>query len=473
MSIIGRKNEMNYLSSCLESGRPEFLVLYGRRRVGNTYLIKEYFGSRFSFYATGVSNLKTKDQLRLFNEALIQHGSGVKSVPKDWFEAFSRLKMVLEDPKAVRDAASGRRVVFLDELPWMDTARSNFKSALDYFWNSWASSQSDLFLIVCGSATSWIIENIFSDRGGFYNRITRQIHLMPFTLKECEELFAANGIVMSRRKIIESYMVFGGIPYYLNCFDRRLSLAQNIDELLFKEGGQLHYEYERLFRSLFRNSEKHIAIIEAIAEKKSGITRVELAKIDRIGDGEPLTKALGELEQCGFIRKYKNYTKKKQGFFFQVIDPFILFALSYLKDQDSYSWMAYINSPGYYAWCGNAFEIVCLNHIYQMKAALGVSGVVSAEYAWRSRVSEPGVQIDLLIDRKDDVINLCEMKYTVGEFSIDASYERNLMNKLMVFQQETGTDKSLHLTLVSANGLKANAHSGIVQNVITGDDMFI
>ena len=296
MSIIGRKNEMNYLSSCLESGRPEFLVLYGRRRVGKTYLIKEYFGSRFSFYATGVSNLKTKDQLRLFNEALIQHGSGVKSVPKDWFEAFSRLKMVLEDPKAVRDAASGRRVVFLDELPWMDTARSNFKSALDYFWNSWASSQSDLFLIVCGSATSWIIENIFSDRGGFYNRITRQIHLMPFTLKECEELFAANGIVMSRRKIIESYMVFGGIPYYLNCFDRRLSLAQNIDELLFKEGGQLHYEYERLFRSLFRNSEKHIAIIEAIAEKKSGITRVELAKIDRIGDGEPLTKALGELE---------------------------------------------------------------------------------------------------------------------------------------------------------------------------------
>lgn len=472
MRLIGRKKEMDTLERTLQSGKPEFLVVYGRRRVGKTYLIREYFGNRFSFYSTGVSGKKTREQLKIFHEALSAYGDTEKKAPCDWIEAFSRLRKLLEAEQTYRERLSGRRIVFLDELPWMDTVRSDFKSALDYFWNSWGSAQKDLVLIVCGSATSWILDNIIKSRGGFYNRITRQMHLLPFSLKECEELSTANGLNMTRRQLIESYMVFGGIPYYMNLFDRRLSLAQNIEELCFSENGELYFEHERLFQSLFRHSEKHLAIIREMGRKREGITRVELAACKNIGDGEPLTKALAELEQCGFIRRYKNYSKPKQGQFYQIIDPFILFCMNFLQERKILSWEMFLNTPGYYAWSGNAFETVCLNHIPQIKKTLGISGIESAEYAFRSQKAVPGAQIDLLIDRRDDVINICEMKYTQKEFCIDQAYERNLVNKREAFREETGTKKALHLTLITANGLLKNAYAGIVQREITGDDLF-
>ena len=266
MKIVGRKREKDILMQCLKSKRPEFAVVYGRRRVGKTYLIREYFNKRFSFYSTGLTDEKTKGQLRAFNESLLLYGSTDKEAPKDWFEAFSRLRVLLCSEKVYREPIGGKRVIFLDELPWMDTARSDFKSALDYFWNSWASAQEDIVLIVCGSATSWIINNLLTSRKGFHNRVTRRIQLLPFSLAECEELFELNDVVMTRNQMIESYMVFGGIPLYMNLFDSRLSLAQNINELCFKEYGELHNEYDNLFYSLFDKPEKHMAIIEALIE---------------------------------------------------------------------------------------------------------------------------------------------------------------------------------------------------------------
>ena len=469
MKIIGRLQEQQRLLDCLESKRPEFLVVYGRRRVGKTYLIKEYFNDTFSFYATGVAKLNTKGQLRAFSDSLRQYGDTEKKMPKDWFEAFSRLRMLLEKETVFRDSFSNKRIVFLDEVPWMATARSDFESALDYFWNSWASSQSDILFIICGSATSWIIEHVLNNTGGLYNRVTKQIRLLPFTLKECQELYEMNGIHMSFTQVIESYMVFGGIPYYINYFDKRLSLAQNIDVLCFSENGQLHYEYNNLFQSLFKNAQKHVQIIEAISKKRAGILRTELSDIPEIGDGELLTKALKELEQCGFIRKYKNFVKNKSGYYYQVIDPFILFHLNFLKEQKFNSWLSYINTPSYYAWTGLSFEIVCLNHIPQIKTILGISGVESMEYAWRGKENE--AQIDLLIDRRDGVINICEMKYTTEPFSIDATYEKNLNHKIYSFQEETKTKKSVHLTMICANGLKHTAYSNIVLNEINGTDL--
>lgn len=471
--MIGRKKEQDILNRALHASRAEFMVVYGRRRVGKTYLIKEYFNHNFSFYATGLSNAKTKEQLKVFGGSLKEYGDSEKNIPRDWYEAFLRLKQLLQRDQVKRDPVCGKRVVFLDELPWMDTARSDFKSALEYFWNSWASDQTDLLLIVCGSATSWIIENLLGNRGGFYNRITCRIHLLPFTLGECEAFYLANGIRMSRQQMIESYMIFGGIPYYLNCLDKRLSLAQNVDELLFNQSGQLYFEFDRLLSSLFKNYQRHTAIIEALARSKNGMNRVELAKIPKIGDGEPLTKALKELEQCGFIRKYRNFAKEKQGFYFQLIDPFTLFCLRFIKDQTHESWMMYINSAGYYAWTGNAFELVCLLHTPQIKQCLGISGVETTEYAWKSKDSRPGAQIDLLIDRKDGVINICEAKFSLAPYEIDFEYEQKLRNKIEAFSKETSTKKALHLTLISANGLLHNSHSGIVQNEINGEDLFV
>ena len=472
MNIIGRKKECDFLCRCLQSQKPEFIVIYGRRRVGKTYLVKEYFNSRFSFYATGVTDVNTREQLKLFHRTLMEYGSAEKTIPKDWYEAFYRLRRILESDSVRIDPVTGKKVVFLDELPWMDQMKSNFKSALDYFWNSWGSSQADLLLIVCGSATSWIIDNLLGSTGGFYNRITGQIHLSAFTLAECEALLKANNIDWPRNQIVEAYMVFGGIPYYYNLFDSRLSLAQNIDELLFRENGSLHYEYDRLFSSLFKHPEKHLEIIKTLAEKRIGTTRVELASNKRIGDGEPLTKALKELEQCGFIRKYKNYLKKRSGYFYQIIDPFVIFCVEYVAAKKFNSWLSYIGTPGYFAWCGNSFEIVCLNHIGEIKRVLGISGVETMEFSFRSEKSKPGVQIDLLIERKDSVTNICEIKYTQKPFEINREYEENLLNKLAVFADESHTKNALQLIMITANGLKENQYSYRIQRVLTTDDLF-
>ncbi len=455
------------------SGRPEFVAVYGRRRVGKTYLIREYFNRNFAFYTTGVSGLNMKGQLKTFYGQLLEYGSSCKNEPKDWFKAFRMLKELLEQENVHRDPASSRIVVFIDELPWLDTPKSNFKSALDFFWNSWASSREDVMLIVCGSATSWIINNLLNDTGGLYNRITRSIHLQPFTLHECEELYRINNISMTRQQIIQSYMVFGGIPYYINCMDRRLSLAQNIDALIFNETGQLHYEFSRLYSSLFRNSKRHMMIIRALAKTGSGMTRSELTKQKGISDGQGLTKALEELTQCGFIRKYLNLTKDLHSWYYQVIDPFTLFHLRFIENSTVKSWLLHVGTPGYYSWCGNAFELVCLLHIPQIKAVLGIQGVESSEYSWRSRKSEPGAQIDLVIDRKDDVINICEIKYVEGSFRINASYEKQLQNKVTSFRRETAAVKAIHLTIITGSGLSHNAHSGIIMNEITGDDLFL
>lgn len=470
--MVGRKKEQNILEDCLTSKRSEFVVVYGRRRIGKTYLVKKYFNEIFSFYTTGLANENTKEQLKVFNKNLLEYGSKEKKCPSDWYEAFDRLKKLLIADSVKRDSLSGKKVVFLDELPWMDTARSNFKSALEYFWNSWGSTQDDILLIVCGSATSWIIDNLLVNKGGFYNRITRQIHLLPFTLQECEELFKENGMAMTREQIVECYMIFGGIPYYINCLDKRLSLAQNIEELLFKNTGQLYYEYDRLLSSLFKKYDKHSAIIEFLAKRKSGVLRTELACDPKIGDGEPLTKALNELEQSGFIIKHKNYIKEKSGLYYQLVDPFILFYYRFLKEKVHESWLNYINTPGYYAWTGISFELVGLLHINQIKQSLGITGVECGVYAWRSKNSKPGAQVDMILDRKDGIIDLCEMKFTENPYEIDVSYESNLKNKMLTFITETSCKKAVHIILISMNGLKPNIHSGVVTKEITAEDLF-
>lgn len=472
MNIIGREREKDIITKCLESKRPEFLVVYGRRRVGKTYLIREFFNEKFSFYTTGIPGQKTKNQLKAFNESLSYYGDETGSIPKDWFEAFRRLRKILESKGVYRDASSGKKVVFIDEVPWMDTARSDFKSAFDYFWNSWGSSQEDLLLIVCGSATSWIISNILNDKGGFHNRITKQMHINPFSLGECKRFYHDNGIGLNRDQMIESYMIFGGIPYYLNLLDSRLSLAQNVDSLIFDERGDLHYEYDQLFKSLFKKPNNHVKIIETIAGQKRGLQRTDLVDKSGVADGEGLTKALRELEQCGFIRQYKNITTSQKGSFYQVIDPFVLFCL-YFRSGKIKSWQSFIKSPDYYAWRGNAFETVCLEHIPQIKAALGISGIESSDYSWKSKKIKGGAQIDLLIDRRDDVINLCEMKCTDKPYEITADYRENLINKVASFTEEVKPKKSVHVTLVTSNGYKRNEYSDVVQNDVGPDSLFM
>lgn len=410
--------------------------------------------------------------MKNFNDALKQYGLDHENGIKDWFEAFSLLKDLLDKGDLHRDPSSNKRVVFLDELPWMDTRKSDFKAALDLFWNTYASLKEDMILIVCGSAASWIMKNMVKDEGGFYNRITRKIHLLPFSLRECKQYSEYLKLNYSNQQIVDCYMVFGGVPYYWELLNPDLSLAQNIDLLCFKSNGQLCDEYQALFRSLFSAKGKHREIIEALMRKDMGMQRKDLASMPNIGDGKTLTCALEELLECGFIRSYDNYSTSKNGKFYQAIDPFVLFANTFLINAKFDSWFSFINTPKFYSWSGHSFEVVCLNNIDAIKKALGISGVFTHEYSWKSKKSDPGAQIDLLIHRNDRVINLCEIKYSNGEFAITKEYEDNLRNKMEAFISEVKPKEQLVLTFISFNGLKENSHSHIINKKIDGNHLF-
>ena len=465
--IIGRTAEQAILRQRLDSGSPEFIAIYGRRRVGKTFLVRQYFNDAFSFYSTGIYQGTKSEQLGAFNRQLEYYSGRKWKLAKDWFDAFAQLREYLE-------SISGGKpiVVFLDELPWMDTQKSRFLKAFEYFWNSWGATNNRLKLIVCGSATTWMRENVLSDKGGLYNRTTRSIYLAPFTLRETEQYLLSRGFNWNRYQIAECYMVLGGTPLYLQMLERDMSFSQNVDNLFFVQNAPLSREYDFLFRSLFKEATLHRQIIETLANKTMGMTRTEIMSVAEIEDGGALTKALRNLCDCDFIRQYTAFGKSERGTIYQLTDLFSLFHLRYVKGyrgQDEHHWQNMIDSPSRRAWSGYSFEQLCLHHIRQIKQKLGISGVQSDVCAWKGE----GGQIDLLIDRRDQTINLCEMKFSQGEFEITKRYDEHLRERAENFRSETKTRKALHQTFVTTYGVKKNKYSGNVQSEVRLDDLFV
>jgi AAA+ ATPase superfamily predicted ATPase len=469
--IIGRKTECNRLTEYVNSGKAEFLVVYGRRRVGKTFLIRRFFDEKFTFYFSGAENASKQQQLFNFTTALNKYSNRDYPLVEDWQSAFVQLEEQLRSIKT-----KGRKVIFIDELPWLDNAKSGFLSAFEYFWNTFASAQKDIFLVVCGSATSWITNKIIKNRGGLHNRVTRQILLEPFTLNETEQFLKSKKIVMSRFQILECYMILGGVPYYLEQLEKSLGLSQNIDNLFFKKNAVLRDEYEKLYSSLFKSPQKYNQIIEALAQKRKGLTRDEVAKLSHISNGGGLTGILEELEQCGFISINNNFATKKKYQLYQLTDFYSLFYLNFVKDKkgtNSDYWSTLTGCSVYKAWSGYSFELLCQTHISQIKQALSIGGVVSYTSGWRSKEAETGAQIDLLIDRNDNIINLCEMKYSNKEFVITKKQDENLRNKLGAFIEETHTRKTVHITMITTYGVKRNEYRNDIQGEVTMDDLFV
>lgn len=466
-TIIGRATEQEILRRRIESESSELIAIYGRRRVGKTFLIRQYFNDAFSFYFTGIYQGTKKEQLGEFNRQLEYYSERKWKVAKDWFEAFAQLREYLESLDV-----SNPLIVFLDELPWMDTQKSRFIKAFEYFWNSWGVTNNRLKLIVCGSATTWMRENVLSDKGGLYNRTTRSIYLAPFTLHETEQYLLSRGITWNRYQIAECYMILGGTPLYLQMLERNLSLTQNVDNLFFIPNAPLAREYDFLFRSLFNEATLHRQIIEVLATKGMGMTRAEIMATTKIEDGGALTKALRNLSDCDFIRQYTAFGKSERGTIYQLTDLFSLFHLRYVKGyrgQDDNHWQNMIDSPSRRAWSGYSFEQLCLHHIRQIKQKLGITGVQSDVCAWKGE----GGQIDLLIDRRDQTINLCEMKFSQGEFEITKQYDSHLRERAENFRSATNTRKALHQTFITTYGVKQNMYSGNVQSEVILDDLFV
>jgi len=467
--IIGREHEQALLKSLYESQKAEFVAIYGRRRIGKTFLVKQFFKDNIDFYATGIYQGTKEEQLGHFSKQINTYSKGYYPVPKDWFEAFDILKTYLSQLSNKK-----RIVVFIDELPWFDTHKSRFTKALELFWNSWASIQDNLLMVVCGSATTWMTSKLIGDKGGLHNRLTRQIYLAPFTLRESAALIKKQGVEFNSQQIAECYMIMGGVPYYLSKLQKGLSLSQNIDALFFSKNAELKLEYEFLFKSLFENSQLYQRVVDILSTKKKGMTRKEILEGLGITDSGNLTTVLNDLCLCDFVCKYSGFEKKERDTVYQLSDMYILFYTQFVEGNnslDSHYWSNMIDNPAKRAWSGFAFEQLCLHHIDQIKSALGISGVQSNIYSWVSRGEGQGAQIDLVIDRRDDVINLCEMKYSSVKYEMTSDYADWMEERKELFRQKTKTDKALHLTLVTLKGVKPNAHSNILQNVICIEDL--
>ena len=471
-TFIGRKNEIRQLTEYYNSGKAEFVAIYGRRRIGKTYLVRNVFRDKFCFDMSGSIGAGIEAQMSNFVHALHDYGYCSDVEPKTWTDAFFALRSLLKE----QIGKGHRLVLFIDELPCLDTPKSGFLQAFEHFWNSWASDHSEIMLIVCGSATSWMVGNLIDSHGGLHNRITHEIHLAPFTLAETEEMLLANGFAWHRLSILQAYSIMGGIPYYLGLLEKDKSLEANIDRLFFAERGELKREYQRLYASLFKNSETYMKVIEALASCKQGLTRKQIAERIKTASGGSLTKVIKELFNCDFVRGYNTRERKikQKDQIYQLTDLYTLFYMQFCHKAttDEHYWTNMMGKPLQNTWYGLSLERVCMLHIQQIKKRLGIDRIHTEYYSWRSRESVPAAQIDLIIERADNLTNVCEIKYSQLPYTITKEEESRIRNRIADFVSETGIRTGILPTMITTFGIRHNAYSSIAQASLTMDDLF-
>lgn len=463
--FIGRKEEIRKLTDAYNSEKSEFVAVYGRRRIGKTFLVRETFKNDFTFYYTGRYKVPSKQQISSFTRAMIDYGLDTRRKPTNWMDVFSGLKILIEN------SGEKKKVIFLDELPWMDSPGSDFLSSLEYFWNSWASGRRDVLLIICGSASSWIINKIFKNKGGLHNRVTTKIPLKPFSLAEVESLVKSMNLGYSRNNILEGYMAIGGVPLYWSKMDKRKSLAQNINDLFFQENGEFRFEYNELYDSLFNHPDKYKAIIEAIATKKKGLNREEIIKTAKLPNNGRISAMLEDLIECGFIRKYCDLGKKIKDAKYQLIDFFTQFYFSFQKNSyfnDDNYWLNLQGKPEYNTWCGLAFEKICMVHTRQIKQVLGISGISANIFSWDNKETsdERKVQIDLVFERSDNIYSIIEVKYAPSGYKITGAENERILLRKQIFSEHVKSNKGVQTVLITSNGI-------INPNLVHGINCFI
>ena len=476
--IIGRKQELSELQRSMNSDRSEFVIIYGRRRVGKTFLVEHFFDGNYDFSFVGGHRLAKAKQLRNFAKALKKYAQ-LSRQPKltDWDEAFDALEDYLDSlPK------EKRKVVFIDEMPWIDTPQSEFVDGLEMFWNGWAARRNDIVFVATGSSTSWMVDKLVENQGGLHGRITRNIYVKPFTLNEVEQYLCSQGAKWDRYQILQAYMTVGGIPFYYSLMDVKDSLIQNIDRLFFRKNGTLRIEFYELYHALFMHADKYIQVVKLLNGSRKGLSRKEISA--SLGfNGSVLTNILRNLERCDFVIRYSQFGNKTNDAIYRLMDFYTLFYFRFvdsINSQDEMWWSHNYQSHAVEAWQGLSFELIALTHLPQIKKKLGISGISTAASSWRyhpSRTKEEkpedkGTQIDLLIDRADRIINLCEMKFSVKPFRITAAYEQHLRNRMDIFKTKTKTTKALAHTFVTTYGVADGQHHSIVDSEVTMYDLF-
>jgi uncharacterized protein len=473
MKIAGRQNEILVLEKILTKRDSSFLAVYGRRRIGKTYLIRQVYEKNMVFECTGVLEDDMSQQLENFGRILQRMNPQMQLSfpPKTWIEAFFQLRDYLDNFKN-----DTKKVIFFDEIPWFEISRTGFLGALDGFWNQYCTKRTDIVLVICGSAASWIIDRVVNSRGGLHNRLTDRLLLKPFTLGETKAFFEFNNVKLKPKDITEIYMCVGGIPYYLKDIEAGYSVPQILDQLFFGDQARLKDEYQNLYASLFKNNTVHEKVVKALASKNKGLTREQIVQTSGLENNEDLTKVLEELIQCGFIRQIYPVSKVKIESLYRLIDEYTLFYFKFLVDDTTNSsWSQLVQTPTYKIWSGYAFENLCFKHTFQIKKAMGFHGIITNEYSYvlKGNANQKGIQIDLVIDRADNCINILEIKFHNQEYEISESYGQQLLDKSVIFQEQTGTNKTVFITMLTVFGVKKNEHYlSAVTNQLLLDDLF-
>lgn len=478
--IVGRVLEQSILEERYCSDKAEFVCVYGRRRVGKTFLIRELFEDRIAFYHTAISPQRLRNspellysiQLKEFASTLQKYGDKNNEIPKDWFEAFDRLETLLSSKRTKK-----KLVVFIDELPWLDTPRSCFMEAFEHFWNGWGAGNHKLMLIVCGSATTWMLDHIVNNNAGLYGRSSCNIRISPFSLGETELFFHKKSIGFDRYDITQAYMIFGGVPYYLDYFRKGISLAQNVDFLLFRDKDNLQNEYENLFSSTFAQNANYKKVVEFLSTKRYGASRQDIAKGINISTGGTLSNILRSLESSDIIMSFTDFGESSRSKYYKLTDMFCLFYLNFICKHDTNNetyWQDNQNSPTLNAWRGLAFENVCFAHRYEIKKALQIGGVQTEIFPWKTDKTDnsDGAQIDMIIDRKDRIINICEIKFCQSDFMLTKDYDEKLRERLDIVATKVRNKKNLQMTLITTYGLKNSMYNGRFQHIIILDNLF-
>lgn len=470
--IIGRKSEQELLKSMLQTDKAELIAVYGRRRIGKTFLIRNFLEKQIVFELSGIHGASLEQQLENFTIEISKKLAVDVQKPVNWLRAFEILENYLETV-----VKGQKKVIFFDEFPWIHTPKSGFLEAFENFWNMWASRNKNIMVVLCGSAAAWMIQKVINNKGGLHNRVTQKIRLLPFTLYETLSFFKERKVNLDRYQVLQLYMVMGGIPQYLDEVRVGESAVQAIDRSCFTKDGFLQSEFKNLFRSLFDESSGHIQVVRALSEKGKGLSRNEIIEACNLKSGAGITTILEELTESGFITDYIPFGKNKKDRVFKLTDEYSLFYLKFIegkKISGTGSWAKFSAGITWKIWNGFSFENVCMKHTDELKKALGIQNVNTETSIWRySKKGEQGAQIDLLIDRQDQCINVCEMKFSIAPYEITKAYKQELETKLQVFRQISKTKKTLFLTMITTYGVSnPGNYPGLVQSEIVVDSLF-
>lgn len=473
--LVGRIQEKKILEDALASPEAELIAIYGRRRIGKTFLIRSVYEKYIKFESIGVHNATMQEQLEGFSFALkkaIESPLDI-AVPKTWVAAFHSLENILNPI-----IKKGKAVIFFDEFPWMHTQKSNFLTAFEHFWNSWASKHSNLTIVICGSAASWMIRNIVNNKGGLHNRVSIRMRLLPFTLSETQAYLKSRSVNLDHYQLLQLYMAMGGVPQYLKAVQKGESATQVIDRLFFTKHGPLKDEFKILYESLFDNAAHHTAVIRLLYGVGKGMTRNEIIRSSHLSSGGTTTKVLTELEESGFVASYIPFDKTSKELVYRLTDEYSLFYLKFVERSratGTCTWLRMSEGNSFKSWSGYAFEAICLKHLPQLKKALHIETIYTEESVWRHvpGKGQPGAQIDLLLDRRDRCINICEMKFSTNEFTINKKYAEELLQKRTVFVDKTKTKKAISLTMITTYGVAKNSYyKNLVQSEVRMDALF-